>query len=112
MVNQRIGELVQICAEINCDHFHVFCTLSGHIDQIEIRVHGNGWSESDDSQSHFWLLSYDCTDEQLSDIAAELEYARAASDKRNSPEGKAETAEQLRIDEINRLKARLAELEV
>ena len=38
-----MSELFKLACKYNADDFHVFCDLSGHINQIEIKVFCGGW---------------------------------------------------------------------
>lgn len=38
-----VAELFKLACQYNADDFHIFCELSGHINQISLRVYCGGW---------------------------------------------------------------------
>lgn len=40
----KLGELVELCHELNGEDFHVFFDYSGHINKFALRVHMGGWA--------------------------------------------------------------------
>lgn len=44
-----MADLFRLACKYNADDFHVFCGLSGHVNQIELKVYCGGWSSGKDS---------------------------------------------------------------
>lgn len=42
----KLGELVELCHELNSEDFSVFFEYSGHVNKFSLRVHMGGWMES------------------------------------------------------------------
>lgn len=41
----KLGELVELCHELNSEDFSVFFEYSGHVNSFTLRVHMDGWAE-------------------------------------------------------------------
>lgn len=41
----KLGELAELCHELNSDDFHVFFEYSGHVSCFALNVHMGGWVE-------------------------------------------------------------------
>lgn len=41
----KLGELVELCHELNSDDFSVFFDYSGHVRSFSLKVHMGGWAE-------------------------------------------------------------------
>ena len=43
MSKYTAGQLMDLCVELNCDEFHVWCDLHGQVNKIEVEIAPKGW---------------------------------------------------------------------
>jgi len=49
MSNYTAGQLMDLCGELNCDGFHVWCNFHGQINMISVYIAPGGWVSGQDT---------------------------------------------------------------
>jgi len=70
MSSYTAGQLMDLCVELNCDEFNVWCNFSGHINMISVDIAPGGWIADQDTLlvgQNYSNLDYGDTLEQIRD---------------------------------------------
>ena len=116
VIDNKVKRMVRLISNWCIDnHAPDFCCafqLTGHVDWVEIELHSGGhnhpvgifkpeWVSLDNKYSFKWLC----------ELYAEMKEFKESHDYNFSEEHQAQIKEKKRLDEIERLKSRLASLE-
>jgi len=68
MSEYTAGQLMDLCLELNCDEFHVFCKFRGHVNKIEVYAYTQGFNLSNDVT----YLGYNYPDRNFGDTLEQI----------------------------------------
>jgi hypothetical protein len=117
LIASKLGELMELCINLNSEHFTCFFEFSGHIQQWEIKVYQDGYHTSTSSKLDekryvrpFWA-SADQSIEDITEIVDCLNEMKSESDEKWSPKNQALAKSEAKERKINAARKHLASLE-